>query len=166
MSNWQPENSIVDAEVAVMAKKDAISEFNIIEHETDVFYVTMRLHHWRDGILHLATRRVREEPRMFMNLGRLVNHIREKYGTITEIKLMLLPVVPITPKARLDRRRSNYGAPMPTEDEERRLRTLEEVVQKAAPSALSAIKKKAAAGKVVPKTPAKKPAAKGAGARK
>jgi hypothetical protein len=91
MSNWDPENSIVDSEVATMARKGLISEFNIIEFQNEVFYVTLKVNHWRDGILHLATRRVRSQPRTFKNLGRLVNHIREKYKTITKINLTLLP---------------------------------------------------------------------------
>jgi hypothetical protein len=87
---WLPENSIVDPELALMAQKGVITEFNIIEDVRGGFYITLRVT-WRPELLHLATRRERDEPRMFMNLDRLVKHIREKYSGIEATRLVLLP---------------------------------------------------------------------------
>lgn len=89
MNEWLEENSVVDADVALMSKKGVITEFNIIEHAQGGFYITMRLN-WRPELIHLATRRIRTEPRLFMDLGRLVKHIREEYPLICETKLFLL----------------------------------------------------------------------------
>ena len=97
MMTWLPENSIVDPDVALMARKGVITEFNIIEQQESVFYVTMRLN-WRPDVMHLATRRERDKPRTFMHLGRLVKHIRENYQGVVETNLILSPQTPEAPK--------------------------------------------------------------------
>lgn len=85
---WLPENSVEDAEIALMAKKRAITTFNIIEHEEDNFYVTLYFN-WRPELIHLATRRIKTEPRMFKSLDRLIAHVKNKYPVIREINLVL-----------------------------------------------------------------------------
>lgn len=88
VGQWLAENSVEDSDVALMAKKNAIKEFNITEHEASTFYVTI-LCTWRPELLHLSTRRVKTEPRMFKNLDRLTTHIKEQYPTIRQIHVTL-----------------------------------------------------------------------------
>lgn len=88
LDQWLPENSVEDAEIALMAKKRAITTFNIIEQGEDNFYVTLHFN-WRPELIHLATRRIKTEPRMFKSLDRLIAHIKSKYPVIREINLVL-----------------------------------------------------------------------------
>ena len=87
---WLAEFAVQDSDVVALAKNDLIESFNIIEHQKHHFYVTLELKGGFGGqIRHLATHRVRTEPRQFKNLTRLVEHIREHYGTIRRISLTI-----------------------------------------------------------------------------
>jgi hypothetical protein len=91
MAEWLAENSFTDAELVPLARKGFISNVTITEsEETGGYYVTMRIKP-HAHIFHLSTRRVRDEPRIYMNLGRLVTHIREKLAPLREVKLVLIP---------------------------------------------------------------------------
>lgn len=90
MPQWLAENSFTDSELVPLAGKGLISNVTITEsEETGGYYVTMRIKP-HTHIFHLSTRRVRDEPRIYMNLGRLVTHIREKLAPLREVKLVLL----------------------------------------------------------------------------
>lgn len=88
MEEWNPDFSIFDPDVVLNAKEGAITEFNINEDADGNYYVTLKLN-WRTGLLYLATRREKSTPRLFVNLGKLVGHIRENYKGVKEIKLCL-----------------------------------------------------------------------------
>lgn len=91
MPEWLAENSIIDPEIPTLARKGFISKVTIIEDEgTHGYYVTMRIKP-HEEVIHLATRRIRNQPRIYMNLGRLVTHIREKMAPLKEVKLVLVP---------------------------------------------------------------------------
>jgi hypothetical protein len=91
MADWLPENSIIDPEIVPLARKGFVSKVTIIEsEETGGYYVTMRIKP-HEEVFHLATRRIRDQPRIYMNLGRLVMHIREKMAPLKEVKLVLIP---------------------------------------------------------------------------
>lgn len=91
MAEWLPENSIIDPEIVPLARKGFVSKVTIVEsQETGGYYVTMRIKP-HEETFHLATRRVRNSPRIYMNLGRLVEHIREKMAPLKEVRLILDP---------------------------------------------------------------------------
>ena len=91
MADWLAENSFTDSELVPLARKGFITNVTIIEsEETGGYYVTMRIKP-HTNIFHLATRRVRNEPRIYMNLGRLVTHIREKLAPLRKVELVLIP---------------------------------------------------------------------------
>lgn len=87
-NQWPAENSVEDSNVATMALKGYVTEFNIIEHDVGLFYVTLRFN-WRPDLVHLSTRRNKTEPRLFKDLTRLIAHIKEKYPQIRTINLLL-----------------------------------------------------------------------------
>lgn len=100
MADWLPENSIIDPELAPLARRGFISKVTVIEsEETGGYYVTMRIKP-HEHTFHLATRRVRDQPRIYMNLGRLVTHIRQKMAPLRELKLMLIPEPEIVVKKK------------------------------------------------------------------
>ena len=106
MPDWLAENSFTDSELVPLARKGFISNVTITEsEETGGYYVTMRIKP-HAHIFHLATRRVRDEPRTYMNLGRLVTHIREKLAPLREVKLVLIPhlIQPPEPKQRVQKK--------------------------------------------------------------
>lgn len=90
MVEWLAENSIIDSEIPPYAKKGFISKVTITECKTGGYMVTMRVKPHTE-IIHLATRRIRNQPRIYMNLERLVMHIREKMAPLQEVKLVLQP---------------------------------------------------------------------------
>lgn len=91
MSQWIADNSFTDSELVPLARKGFISNVTITElQENGGYYVTMRIKP-HAHIFHLATRRVRDQPRIYMNLGRLVTHIREKLAPLHEVRLVLVP---------------------------------------------------------------------------
>lgn len=91
MPEWLADNSFTDSELVPLARKGYISDVTITECEkTGGYYVTMKIKP-HAHVFHLATRRVRDEPRIYMNLGRLVTHIREKLAPLHEVRLILLP---------------------------------------------------------------------------
>lgn len=91
MTEWLAENSFTDSELVPLARKGFISNVTITEcQESGGYYVTMRIKP-HAHIFHLATRRVRDQPRIYMNLGRLVTHIREKLAPLHEVRLVLIP---------------------------------------------------------------------------
>lgn len=108
MTEWLAENSFTDSELVPLAKKGLISNVTITEcSDTGGYYVTMRIKP-HTHIFHLATRRVRNEPRTYMNLGRLVEHIREKLAPLREVKLVLNP--------EMDEKRSKTQQPKDSDD--------------------------------------------------
>lgn len=87
---WPADLAVQDSDVVALAKNDMIESFRIIELQKHHFYVTLELKGGFGGrIRHLATHRVRTEPRLFKNLARLVEHIRDHYETIREIALTI-----------------------------------------------------------------------------
>lgn len=88
MTPWNPENAITEPDLELAAKKEAVKKFYITQC-TEGFYITVRLN-WRDDDIHLATRRQRDRPKMFKSIGRLIEHIRKKFPSITFIQLHLL----------------------------------------------------------------------------
>ena len=85
---WPIQNGVEDHDVALMARKDAITQFNILEHESKTFYVTLTCA-WRTDLLYLTTQREPEEPKLFKDLDRLAAHIKNEYPTIRNIALIL-----------------------------------------------------------------------------
>lgn len=93
MAEWLADNSFTDSELVPLARKGFISDVTITECEkSGGYYVTMKIKP-HSHVFHLATRRVRNEPRIYMNLGRLVTHIREKLAPLHEVRLVLLPQI-------------------------------------------------------------------------
>lgn len=89
MDKWNHDNSITDTELTLAAKKGRVTKVTITEiKEAGGFYVTMRVKPEKEIIL-LTTRRVRDQPRVFMNLGRLVSYIRQKIAPLSEVRLCL-----------------------------------------------------------------------------
>jgi len=89
MDEWHPGNSIIDHDLVLLAKKGLVTKVTITEHEEGGYFVTMRIKP-DDDMIFLATRRVRNSPRIFMSLERLVTHLRVKMPMVTEMKLILL----------------------------------------------------------------------------
>lgn len=88
-NQWLSENSVDDAEIALMAKKSAVKTFNIIEHEESGLYYVTLYYTWRAELIHLSTRRVKTEPKMWKSLDRLIAHIKMKFPSIRKINLLL-----------------------------------------------------------------------------
>lgn len=91
MDEWHPQNSIIDHDLVLLAKKGLVTKVTITEHEEGGYFVVMRIKPDED-VIFLATRRVRNFPRIFMSLERLVSHLRVKMPTVTEMKLVLLRI--------------------------------------------------------------------------
>lgn len=90
MQVWLPENSVMDTELPVLARRGFLSKVTIIEcAETGGYYVTMKIKP-HNFVFHLATRRERDRPKISMNLGRLVAHIRQKMAPLHEVRLILV----------------------------------------------------------------------------
>lgn len=86
---WLPENSVSDSEIEVMSQKGAVKAFHIREHEVeDLYYVTV-FYTWRAELLHLSTRRVKTEPKMWKSLDRLIAHIKVKFPKIKRFSVTL-----------------------------------------------------------------------------
>lgn len=141
MLKWQPEHSITDPDLVLMAQQGAIIEFNIMEHPAGGFYITVRLN-WRKELLHLATRRQRDQPKIFMNLERLVTHIRENYVGVNEIKLKVINDQTLKPAIERS-----------TVENEQKEENTKPVTPSEKPKAA-----KPKAAKVIPKTPPEKKA--------
>jgi hypothetical protein len=109
---WLSDNSITDTEVALASRKGFVSKVTITESdERGGYYVTMRVKP-HEEMIHLATRRVRDQPRIFMNLGRLIAHIRTKIMPLEEVRLVLVPTPKKTSEVPQEKRRiGNHRRP-------------------------------------------------------
>lgn len=100
---WLPENSVADSEIELMSQKGAVRAFHIVEHEAEELYYVTLFYTWRAELLHLSTRRVKTEPKMWKSLDRLIAHIKAKFPRIRRISLMLRDQDPKTVRLLQDR---------------------------------------------------------------
>jgi hypothetical protein len=80
MMSWNPEQSITEQELQLVAKTGGIDEFTLRQLE-DGWIVEVKTARSHENMF-LATRRDRTRPRTFKNLTRMVDHIRDRYPTI------------------------------------------------------------------------------------
>jgi hypothetical protein len=85
---WNPENAIVETELAMAVKKKAVEEFSVIESKVG-FYISVKFT-WREEELHLASRRDRSQPKYYTDAGRLFKYILTKFH-VTHFQVYLLP---------------------------------------------------------------------------
>lgn len=100
---WLPENSVADSEIELMSQKGAVRAFHIVEHEAEELYYVTLFYTWRAELLHLSTRRVKTEPKMWKSLDRLIAHIKAKFPRIRRISLTLRDQDPKTMRLPQDR---------------------------------------------------------------
>lgn len=87
--SWNPDDTITEVELVRQAKIGAVSGMTI-EQTSGGYQVIVGLK-WHPRRVVLRTRRGLTEPRIFKSLERLIDHIRDRYSSIREIGIVLLP---------------------------------------------------------------------------
>lgn len=75
-----PENSILESDLEIAVLQNAIKELKVME-TPEGFYVVVLLKWAKGKEWYLTTRRDRYMPKVFKDLKRLNDHIREAYPT-------------------------------------------------------------------------------------
>ncbi len=98
--DWLEENSYLENDFAVAAKKGAIKQINIIQAE-EGYYIALHVS-WSKEPLFLATRRDRKNPRYFKDVDRLLEKLRLH---VVNVPTITLHVSESPPKKRIIRRK-------------------------------------------------------------
>jgi len=77
---WNPEQSITEQELQLVAKTGGVDEFTLRQLE-DGWIIEVKTARSQENMF-LVTRRDRTRPRTFKNLTRMVDHIRGKYPKV------------------------------------------------------------------------------------
>lgn len=83
--DWLEENSYLENDFAIAAKKGAIKHISIIESDAG-YYLTLDVS-WSKEPLFLATRRDRKNPRYFKDVDRLLEKLRTHVLNVPAITL-------------------------------------------------------------------------------
>ena len=92
-----PDNTLIEAELHLYARKNAIKDIRILE--TAEGFVLMVHLTWRPEDLYLVTRRDRTQPRDFKDIHRLLELLRTYVPGITSVMLDVLPADSAPPAA-------------------------------------------------------------------
>ena len=87
--SWNPDDTITEAELVRQAKIGAINGMTI--EQTSAGYQVVVALKWHPRKVALRTRRGLTEPRIFKSLERLVDLIRERFPSVRELGIVLIP---------------------------------------------------------------------------